>query len=265
MTVALLDACVLYPPALRNLLLWLAAGGVYRPRWSDAIHDEWIRNVLADRPDITPAQLARTRDLMNKTDALALVTGYEALISTLHLPDADDRHVLAAAIHANAAFLVTFNLRDFPASALAPFCIQALHPDAFLCTLFDATPETFLAAVAKHRASLIRPPETADEYLTTLQRNGLRRLPPALNCTGTFCKQHQPSRDLRDVAECPSAFAWQEGFLLCGSRKNAGRRQGPVLLCPRQAEHADTLRCGGKVGVKAQAGARKCGKAGCFW
>ena len=52
--------------------------------------------------------------------------------------------------------------------------------------------------------------------------------------------------------------------MLCGSRKNAVRRQGTVLLCPRQAEHADTLRCGGKVGVKAQAGARKCGKAGCF-
>ena len=93
MTVALLDACVLYPPTLRNLLMWLAAGGIYRPRWSDAIHEEWIRNVLADRPGITPAQLARTRDLMDRTDALALVTGYEALISTLSLPDADARQI----------------------------------------------------------------------------------------------------------------------------------------------------------------------------
>ena len=176
MSVALLDACVLYPPVLRNLLMWLAAGGVYRPRWSNLIHEEWIRNVLADRPGITPAQLARTRDLMNRTDALALVTGYEALIPTLRLPDADDRHVLAAAIHTNAAFLVTFNLRDFPASALAPFGIQALHPDVFLCSLFDAAPEKFLAAVAKHRASLTRPPETADEYLTALRLNRITRL-----------------------------------------------------------------------------------------
>ena len=43
MTVALLDANVLYPPGLRDLFLWLAVGGVYSPRWTETIHDEWMR------------------------------------------------------------------------------------------------------------------------------------------------------------------------------------------------------------------------------
>ena len=176
MRVALLDACVLYTPALRDFLLRLAAGGVYRPRWTDAIHDEWIGSALKNRPDINPSQLARTRALMNQVDSHCLVTGYEGHISALRLPDANDRHVLATALHANADFLVTFNLRDFPASTLDSFGIQALHPDAFVCMLFDAMPEAFLTAAAKHRASLKRPTKNADEYVMTLKQNGLKQI-----------------------------------------------------------------------------------------
>jgi len=62
-TVALLDANILYPPALRDLFLWLAAGGIYSPRWTETIPDEWMRSGLRDRPDLTRAQLERTRSL----------------------------------------------------------------------------------------------------------------------------------------------------------------------------------------------------------
>src|SRR4051794_5934239 len=98
----------------------LALLDLFKARWTAAIHDEWVRNVLADRPDLTPAQLNRTRALMDANVRGALVEGHEPLIETLALPDPDDRHVLAAAVHAGADGIVTFNLADFPDDALRP-------------------------------------------------------------------------------------------------------------------------------------------------
>ena len=175
-TIAVLDACVLYPPSLRDLLMWLAAVGAYAPRMTEDIHAEWIRNVLADKQEVTPAQLERTCRLMNQVSPHCLVSGYEALIPTLTLPDANDRHVLAAAIAAGAAVIVTFNLSDFPAATLEADGIEPLHPDVFLCALFDDEPGLFLQAVRTHRASLHNPPKNPSEYRQTLRANGLKEL-----------------------------------------------------------------------------------------
>ena len=109
--VAVFDACVLYPAPLRDLLLRLALTDLFRARWSAEIHDEWVRAVLARRPDLSPAILDRTRALMDGAVPDAVVTGHEGLIPTLTLPDPDDRHVLAAAIRCQAGVIVTFNLR----------------------------------------------------------------------------------------------------------------------------------------------------------
>ena len=176
MTVAVLDACVLYPAALRDLLLWLAAESVYSPRWTDTIHEEWMRAVLANRPDLTRDQLARTRALMDQVNPESLVRGYAGLIPSLALPDEDDRHVLAAAIAAKASVLVTFNLADFPKPVLVPFRVRALHPDAFLVSLLNGEPAAFGEGLRKHRASLRRPPKTREEYLASLRRSGLPTL-----------------------------------------------------------------------------------------
>jgi len=92
---AFLDASVLYPAPLRDLLLELAVADLYRAKWSDAVHEEWIRSVLRDRPDLTRAQLERTCDLMNLHARDALVSDFEDLIDVLKLPDPDDCHVLA--------------------------------------------------------------------------------------------------------------------------------------------------------------------------
>ena len=167
--IAVLDACVLYPPALRDLLMWLAVVNAYEPRWSDEIHAEWIRNVLADRPDITSAQLERTRRLMDAIDPGSLVSGFEARIPALCLPDENDRHVLAAAIEARASVIVTFNLSDFPRGALSPHGVRALHPDAFLVSLIRHDPSRFVRGVGSHRASLRNPPKSKDEYLASLR------------------------------------------------------------------------------------------------
>jgi predicted nucleic acid-binding protein len=111
---ALYDACVLYPAPLRDLLMRLALEDLYRARWTDRIHDEWIRSVLKDRQDLSRDQLERTRNLMNAHVRDCLVTGYEDLIEGLELPDPDDRHVLAAAIRTRASVIVTFNLGRLP-------------------------------------------------------------------------------------------------------------------------------------------------------
>ena len=175
-TIAVLDACVLYPPSLRDLLLRLAVAGAYEPRWTEEIHAEWTRSVLADRPDVTPVQLDRTRRLMSQAIPNGLVSGYEELIPTLRLLDANDRHVLAAAIKAGAAVIVTFNLSDFPAATLEAHGIEPLHPDVFLPALFDGQPDLFLRAVRAHRASLLNPPKDPEGYIQTLRVNGLKEL-----------------------------------------------------------------------------------------
>jgi len=170
---ALFEACVLYPAPLRDLLMWLALTDLFRARWTDEIHDEWIRNVLADRPDLRPEQLERTRQLMNTRVRDCLVTGYENLIEKLTLPDRNDRHVLAAAILAGADVIVTFNLTDFPADILSQFSIETRHPDDFVLALMDRDEEVVCAAVERQRAGLRKPPKSVAEHLETLRSQGL--------------------------------------------------------------------------------------------
>jgi hypothetical protein len=167
---ALLDACVLYPAPLRDLLMHLALSDLFRAKWTDQIHEEWMRSVLDSRPDLTREQLERTRALMNAHARDCLVTGYEDLIPTLALPDENDRHVLAAAIRGRATVIVTFNLADFPAASLAPYEIEAQHPDEFVAGLIEQHPGPACAAVKRQRESLKRPPKTVDELLAALER-----------------------------------------------------------------------------------------------
>ena len=171
--IVVFDACVLYPAPLRDLLMWLATANLFRARWSAEIHEEWIRNVLADRLDLQRAQLDRTRVLMDAHVEGSLVTGYEPLIETLALPDPADRHVLAAAIQARAGLIVTFNLKDFPATVLAGFGAVAQHPDAFVHALIVAHPERIFAVLEEHRTSLRNPPKSREVYLSTMEKQGL--------------------------------------------------------------------------------------------
>ncbi len=183
---ALLDANILYPAGLRDVLLRLADQYLYAPFWSADIHAEWIRSVLADRPDLTEGMLERTRMVMDRHFPEAVVTDYTSRAAGLDLPDPDDIHVLAAAIEGGADVIVTRNLRDFPADRLAPHGLTAQHPDAFIAGLFHADPEAVLAAVRSHRAALRNPPRTANEYLAALERLGLVR-------TASLVRPHQDS------------------------------------------------------------------------
>jgi hypothetical protein len=171
--VAIYDACVLYPALLRDLLMHLALSGLFRARWTQRIHEEWTRNVLAKRPDITRQQLDRVRHLMDSHIENCLVTGYAALETTIDLPDPDDRHVLAAAILCHAGTIVTYNVKDFPEAALTPHGISAQHPDSFIEHSFGLDEAAVIAAVRDHRASLGNPAMTVEQLLDGYLKQGL--------------------------------------------------------------------------------------------
>ncbi len=151
----------------------LALTDLFRAKWTDEIHDEWIRNVLKHRPDLTQERLQRTRNLMNANVRDCLVSGYENLIPSLTLPDKNDRHVLAAAIFVGADVIVTYNLSDFPSETLAQYGIEAQHPDEFITYLIDLAPSVVCKAAKRQRMSLKNPPKNVDELLTAYEKQGL--------------------------------------------------------------------------------------------
>ncbi len=175
MITALLDANVLYSAMLRDLFMRLAVGFVFQPKWTERIQAEWVENVLENRPDVAREKIERTCKLMEQWGRDWQVPECESLIATLFLPDTNDRHVLAAAIASQSPIIVTFNLSDFPETALAPYNIRALHPDDFLVELLDATTEVFVSAIQRHRLALKNPPQTPDEYLERFVESGLRK------------------------------------------------------------------------------------------
>ncbi|MDD3029246.1 MAG: PIN domain-containing protein [Alphaproteobacteria bacterium] len=166
---ALLDACVLYPAPIRDLLIRLARTGLYQAKWTDQIHDEWIQNLLVSRPDLTKEQLQRTRTLMNSAVLDCLVKNYESLIPSITLPDPNDRHVLAAALRSRTDVIVTFNLKDFPEDVLSEYGIQAQHPDEFMSHLIDLAPGIVCSSVKHMREALKNPPYSVAQLFATLE------------------------------------------------------------------------------------------------
>jgi hypothetical protein len=142
-----LDACVLYAPLVRGILLRLAAHGHFTPRWSPRVLAEW-RLTAARKGGIGAEDCA---DAL----AVAMATRFPGAEvepgpdteRALDLPDAADVHVLAAAIAARAEVLLTFNIRDFPARRLAAYGVTPRHPDGFLWELFSHAPEAVDGAI----------------------------------------------------------------------------------------------------------------------
>ena len=104
----------------------------------------------------------------------------ESLIPALNLPDPDDRHVLAAAVRCGAQVIVTANLADFPAASLAPYDIEAQHPDEFVLHLVDLAAGAVVATVQEQAAALKRPPRSPEELLDILEAQGLVQSAAAL-------------------------------------------------------------------------------------
>jgi predicted nucleic acid-binding protein len=170
--IAVLDANVLIPNALCDLLLRLAEEDVYLPRWSAEILDEVRRNL----PNVAPAAIERRIAFMSAAFDTAIITGYEGLIPemTNHIKD---RHVLAAAVACDADRIITCNLRDFPRASCEPHGVEPEHPDDFLCNLWDREPRLVIRIITEQAADTGRrgPRLTPHEILDYLASAGARR------------------------------------------------------------------------------------------
>jgi hypothetical protein len=138
-----LDACALVPIALADTLLRIAEKGLYRPLWSERILGEAQAAIAEIHPGIDVQK--RFTDMREAFDD-ALVTGWEELEAGIFLPDNDDRHVVAAAIRADAQAIVTFNGDDFPGETLNPLGLETVQPDDFLLYQLDLSPPTILGS-----------------------------------------------------------------------------------------------------------------------
>ncbi len=174
-SVVILDANVLYPFRVRDILLQLYDSGLYRARWTEPILDEWGRSLLKRKPHLE-ASIRRQQQVLRERFPEALVTGYETLMSSLTLPDPDDRHVLAAAIRCGAQHIVTENLSDFPAEMLDSFGIKPFGADAFLSRTFDLYLTEALAALRTVRLRYTNPPFSAPAFIMDLTAKGLPTL-----------------------------------------------------------------------------------------
>ena len=142
-----LDACVLYPTVMREVLLGAAEAGCFESIWSARILEEWAR--AAARLD--PAQEAQARGeiaLARAAFPKAEVAPAPGLEARLWLPDASDIHVLATAVASSADGIVTLNAKDFPRNILAEEGVERTDPDSLLMRLWQDRPEP-LEAVAE--------------------------------------------------------------------------------------------------------------------
>ncbi len=186
--VVVLDACVLYPAAQRDLFMWLAATGAIRAHWTDEIHEEWMRNVAQDFGIARPV-LERVRSLMNEAADDALISGYRRHQQLFPLTDASDRHVAAAAFCARQraavehVAILTWNIKDFDRAELSAAGLSAVTPDVFLTDLMRESPEAVRAAFNRMRENLRKPKKTFDECVDALAAQGLTRFSEALKAT----------------------------------------------------------------------------------
>ena len=187
------DACVLHPPSLRDLLIRIGRTGIVQARWSEQILDECLGSVARERPDVTQQQLVRLRALMTAALPAAVVRDFESLVRGIELPDANDRHVLAAAVRAGAQAIVTYNLADFPADRLRTYDIEPKHPDEFVMDCIDLAPAIVARCVTEQAADLKAPPRSVFEVLDSLRARGLVQSVARLNDLLAGGGMHSPS------------------------------------------------------------------------
>jgi PIN domain len=170
------DASILYPFHLRNIVVQFAVDRLVDARWTDEIHDEWIRNLAADMPGIPIERLQITRKLMNDALPDATVTGYRAHLEDIALPDPNDRHVVAAAIAAGASGILTWNLRDFPTMELRRHGLVRRNPDDLFTDLYDGAPDLTVASLASARRNLTKTRFSASDFIDVMKNQKLARL-----------------------------------------------------------------------------------------
>lgn len=166
---AVLDTCALYPAHLRDTLLRLAERGLYRALWSADIVEELRRNLIEL---VQPPAVDRLLDQMAAAFPDAEVTGHRSIVDGLTC-DPKDRHVLAAAVRADADAIITFNTTDFPDRSVDPFELEIIHPDTFLLDQLDLAPVVVIDELVRQAAANRRAPRTLPQLLDALERAGV--------------------------------------------------------------------------------------------
>ncbi len=195
---AVLDACVLIPLPLADTLLQLAEAGHHRPIWSAALLEETRRN-LVRKIGLSPARAGRRIDLMRRAFPWAAADPPTELVDAMTV-DVRDRHVAATAVAAGATLIVTYNLKDFPDDALAPFGIRAIHPDEFLLDLLDLDPHGVVTALEQQRRRLRSPAISVDVFQQALAVNVPRF---AAEVAAVAASGQQRSAQGTEVADLP--------------------------------------------------------------
>jgi predicted nucleic acid-binding protein len=167
-----LDTCVLYPAHLRDTLLRQAERGLYRAQWPDDILGELDRNLR--EAGVAPAPVEHLLEQMDAAFPDARVLGYRQLIATMTC-DEKDRHVLAAAVRADAAAIITFNTRDFPDESIDPYQVDVIDPDTFLLDQLDLSPRIVLHELEAQSSANRREPKSVASLLDALARAGVPR------------------------------------------------------------------------------------------
>jgi hypothetical protein len=150
---AVLDACVLFPTVLREVLIGVAQAGLYTPLWSDRILEEWAR--ATPKLGVGAEALARGEiALLRAAFPWACLPARPEIEVRLDLPDPADRHVLAVAIASGADCIITFNAADFPRPVLAEHGLARRDPDGFLWELWSHHPAEVarVAEAVRHKA-----------------------------------------------------------------------------------------------------------------
>ncbi|TQS72600.1 PIN domain-containing protein [Rhodobacteraceae bacterium] len=174
-----LDACVIYPTVLREILLGLAKAGLYQPLWSARILEEWARAAARRNPG--DEIIARGAIAMMRADfPAAEVARHTGLEARLHLPDENDIHVFATAIAGGADAIITVNAQDFPRGILAGEGLERRDPDGLIWALWSEAPDTVAAVIETVRAEAERLSGTPQPLRPLLKRVRLPRVAKAL-------------------------------------------------------------------------------------
>jgi len=170
---ATLDANVLVPIALADTLLRCAEKMLFRPIWSARILNEVEGAVGEIHRSLPPHYIADRTASMNRAFPGALTNGFEHIELGLALPDPDDAHVLAAAIHSHSDAIVTANLADFPADYIATFGIEVKSPDDFLLDQLDMASAVVVDALREQAGATRNPSRDLVYVLGALGRAGV--------------------------------------------------------------------------------------------
>jgi len=168
--IALLDASVLHPWVVCDMLLRLAERGLYRPAWSAEILDELVSSLIERKPEHAE-RFQRRRERMEAAFAEAMAARPERFLSAVpDEVDVGDRHVVAAALAAQADVVVTNNVRHFAPERLAESGLLVQTADEFLVHQWWLDPDAVTEEIASMASATSRPPLSPSQVLDSLER-----------------------------------------------------------------------------------------------